>query len=107
MRIAGWIVATASAFALLQAVAAAAASPSERPREAAVDIYVEELPTATGAVPVDPKAIASGAGARTVGATRTAGTGSSLIWFGLVVAGVTGVTVLIRVGSRDNRHGGA
>jgi len=104
VRIAGWIVVGAVAMALLNTGAAVAGNGSSQTGGAAVDIYVEKVPTARGAVPADHTGIGAGAGAGSVGSTTTAGTSGGLIWFALVLVGVTVGVVLVRVRGRDDRR---
>jgi hypothetical protein len=98
---AGWIGAGVVAVALVSAGAASAATPSSPPHQAAVDVYVEEFPTASGAVPADVAGIGAGNALRTAGTAR--GGNGGLIWLGLVLVGVTAVIVVVRARSGADR----
>jgi hypothetical protein len=93
MRIAG--VVAALALGLAAPAVALAQSPSSLPRQAAVDVYVEEIPTATGSVAAEST---SASGYATPSAVA-GGTGG-ILGLGLVLAGVTAGIVLVRLRSR-------
>jgi hypothetical protein len=101
VRIAAWILVGAIAVVLVQAGQAGAASRSSPSHDAAVDVYVEEFPTAAGAIPADV------AGATAGTATRTAGTPGSgdrgLIALGVILVGLTAAVLVVRSRSRGDR----
>jgi hypothetical protein len=101
VRTAGWIVVAAVAVLLVLPGASRASSGSAASKhQAAVDVYVEEFPTAGGSVPADVAGIAG------AGTSHTAGAGGSdrggLIGLGLVLVGVTAVIVV--AGVRQERQ---
>jgi hypothetical protein len=101
-RIAG--VTAALTLGLAAPAVAAAQSPSTPSRQAAVDVYVEELPTATGLAVAGPASLSAQIPS-SVSGTGTGGSGG-VIGLVLVLFGVTVGIVLGRVrtrGSRSNR----
>ena len=97
MRIAGGIVGVvALALNLTAPAVAPAQSPSTPPNQAAVDVYVEEVPTATGSV----AAGSSSASAQGTPSAVAGGTGG-ILGLGLVLAGVTAGIVFVRLRSRS------
>jgi hypothetical protein len=102
VRIARCIVVVAFVVAVVRVGVVGAAVTSSPPHEAAVDVYVEKIPTAVGAVPADESGIASVPQA--AGTTAAKGTGhGGLIGLGLVVIAVTATVIgaRVRFGRRD------
>jgi hypothetical protein len=91
VRIAGWIVVAAVAVVLVVPAAARASDGPSFPHQAAVEVYVEEFPTAGGSVPADVAVIAAAGASRNAGPPGSSAGG--LIGLALVLAGVTAVVV--------------
>ena len=105
MQIAGRIVGATAVLVLVLAAAAAAGaqSPSTPSSQSAVDVYVEELPTATGSVAAGPTPVAAQAPS-SVSGTEAGGSGG-LLGLGLVLAGTTVAIILGRLrDGRESRH---
>jgi hypothetical protein len=106
MQIAGRIAGATAMLVLVLAAPAvgAAQSPPTPSGEAAVDVYVEELPTATGSVAVESASLSAELPG-SVSGTAAGGSGG-VLGLALVLFGVTVVIVLGRLrtrGSRSNR----
>ena len=102
VRIAG--VTAVLVLALAAPYAAAAQSRSQLPSDAAVEAYVEQLPTATGSVAAGPGSL-SAQEPSSVSGSGSGGSGG-LFGLGLVLTGTAVAIVLGRVrtrGSRSNR----
>lgn len=102
VRIAKWVVVAAFVVVVVSGGVAGAASASSPPHDAAVDVYVEKIPTAVGAVPADESGVA--AVSQGVGPAITHGKGhGGLIGLGLVLVAVTAAVVgaRVRIGRRD------
>lgn len=101
MRSASWIVVAVVAAALvLPGASTAFAGSAASPHQAAVDVYVEEFPTAAGSVPADASGIDAAGTSRTAGAGK--GDRGGLLGLVLVLAGVTAVIVV--AGMRQKRR---
>lgn len=87
--------------ALAAPLAAAAQSRQQLPHDAAVDAYVEELPTATGSIAAEPGSL-SAQEPSAVSGSRSGGSGG-LFGLGLVLAGTGVAIVLGRVRSRSDQ----
>jgi hypothetical protein len=90
VRIAGWLLVGVLAVALAHAGSAGAVDRTKVP---AVDVYVEEFPTASGSVPADPGSLAAAGVSQRARATGSGG----LIGLGLVLAGVAAGAVIWRL----------
>jgi hypothetical protein len=97
MRIAG--VVAALALGLAAPAVALAQSPSSLPRQAAVDVYVEEIPTATGSVAAGSTSASTEGTPSSVSGAVAGGTGG-ILGLVLVLAGVAAGIVLVRLRSR-------
>jgi hypothetical protein len=87
---------------------AVAQSPRQPPSQAAVDAYVEELPTATGAVAADSAATLGKTTLNSgVGVQASTGGRGGLLGLGIVLAAVAAGIVLVRVRSGDTHDSSA